>query len=66
MQRKSRQHLNKISYVISSEAYKESKNEIFIGLSLKIQSSYKELPMQLFNFIQDLEINGISTSEEVK
>lgn len=66
MQRKSRQHLNKISYVISSEAYKESKNEIFIGLSLKIQSFYKELPMQLFNFIQDLEINGISTSEEVK
>lgn len=66
MQRKSRQNLNKISYVISSEAYKESKNEIFIGLSLKIQSSYKELPMQLFNFIQDLEINGISTSEEVK
>ena len=65
IQRKSKKYLNKISYVNSSEIYKESESELFLGLTLSMQNSYKEIPIQIFNLVHDLELNGVSTSEEV-
>lgn len=55
---------SKVSYIKSLEVYRESKNELFVGIEMVSQSSYKELPMSLFNAIHELELNGITSEEE--
>lgn len=60
IQNKFKRVLGGLSYVNSVEAYKEGKNELFLGLSLKVQKDYKELIPRIFNILNDLEINYAS------
>lgn len=60
IQRLVKKYIGKLNYVLQTEAYKESKDEIFLGIKLLMRSDYKEIPMQLFSLIQDMEVNGVS------
>lgn len=60
IQNKFKRSLGNVSYVDSVEAYKEGKDELFLGLSLKIQKDYKDLVPKIFNILNDLEVNYVS------
>lgn len=61
IQRIAKKYIGKLNYVLQVEAYKESRDELFLGIKLLARGDYKEIPMQLFSMMQDLEVNGVST-----
>lgn len=44
----------------SIDAYKESRTELFLGLSIPIQKDYKDISVKIFNVLNDLEVNCVS------
>lgn len=59
IQKLANKFIKKVSYVNSVESYKEGSSELFLGLSIKTQNSYKDLVNAVYNFLYDLEVNGV-------
>lgn len=51
--------LRNVKCIHGIETYKESSSELFIGLTTSIETNYSDIPLQLFTFIEDLEVNGV-------
>jgi hypothetical protein len=51
--------IRSVKCVHGIEVYKESNSELFLGLTTDIESNYKDLPLQIFTFIEDLEVSGV-------
>lgn len=60
IQNRFKRTVGRLPFVGSVDAYKESKSELFLGLSLQVQKDYKDLPIRIFNVLNDLEINCVS------
>ena len=52
-------YIKKLSMVKDLEVYKESSNELYLGLELDKSKDYKSLLDPIYRFISDLEINGV-------